>query len=1315
MAELTLLEERMKRQGILKSSGEGIRVDENIRLIDQDTGVNADGKTMRVSGIDAPETSHLDPSTLQMSSFDIGGETATLLGARAMESQGFDTPVYTGKKGFFGRDLGDYVNKEGAAYSKHLLSTGASGLSKYANRDDVETVAIGGLERAQRAATNTTTDWDKQVANHHKHMRNGGFSMKPLAVDEATFAQAPEFYSGVSNRRYDRNEKNETKSWQISEAFSVGKNSGWLGASTAAGMIGEALDVDSLAHFGYSNAEAIKREMEEAPYLRDMTAFDENGDFTLDGISEVTNYLFSNLATSTPVMGVTLLAAMAAPITYGTSLAIPAAIYSGQNYDAQEVKNKSTAVGYALGMTALDFASAKLGGMLLSKFKAKPALASQMATKNGREKVADFVAKSAGVTKEEAKAILKDGVKEAGTKAIVKSKRLLEEMGGWLVATGRVSKAGLKGMTSEGLTESMQEYLAIRAEDNNISPEEMLNRLMNAGFAGGMLGGSFSIVGKGAEALNTRQGVVGLQKTTTDNATQIALDQDINEGTGKLLTEAQLTRVSNLSVKQGKGGTDKTANQTLGTQGSAEMDGPAKSKMDKATHTIPGLVRGQIKHLLDKHQDGRFMNIIGSLLGANMARGNLSFEEAKRKRAAEYLGIAEFEGLMMSSNSEHNNIRSFSKALYGKQKTIQELFDRANAVNAKTVKSNKKIKDKSKRASTIPLSQVNEKGNLGFSTAELRFLQQVHDKGNRAGPGVNLMNKVVSRNAVYKNQAKFEKLLVDNTNLTAEEAAIAVSTFVKNTDYASPLDVINNSKDDLGFLDTTVQAATQATLEDIPGMESFLDENIFNNVVNNANKFAAQEIEEQYLGKGGIKLAKLLDLAFDNGEITADEKIEIASGLKDYYDQIKGNYKRIDNKMYQSFVNNISFMTMLTALPLAAISSIVEIGYVLFQNNPAPMATALKMAQLSVKEMQANMNEGLTQLSNGRIPMKEYAHRAELRSLGFMLDAQAPAARQGAELSPMQALFGSTFFKMSGLTGLTNLQRSTRIAMAEDAVNHWIDQLDTHKGSANKFEAEARDQLTNLGVDPEYFLDRRRTHRAMLEQGVDPKIARQIFDEEAYVDHLQNAKLRFVDSAIAMPDVGNRPKFYNDSRYKLFTQFQGYISTATAVLLPIMYDNLGGKDKLPKARVQSLQTIASLLALSFLAQSMKDGAKMAFADDESKERKEEYLSEWQKFMRAVYGSGIIGVLERPIDAIVPLYGDRGTFTGNKLSKVFGEVVRSPANTVISEAPGLSYLDSAFKAGESIVTDDPNTARNLLKITPYAAPFKDWFAPYIKEK
>jgi len=130
-----------------------------------------------------------------------------------------------------------------------------------------------------------------------------------------------------------------------------------------------------------------------------------------------------------------------------------------------------------------------------------------------------------------------------------------------------------------------------------------------------------------------------------------------------------------------------------------------------------------------------------------------------------------------------------------------------------------------------------------------------------------------------------------------------------------------------------------------------------------------------------------------------------------------------------------------------------------------------------------------------------------------------------------------------------------------------------------------------------------------------------------------------------------------------------------------------------------------------LAQALKDSAKTAFADDEAKERKEDYLNDWQKFLRGIYGSGAIGVFERPIDFLMPIYGARSTATGNALGKTGIPFVKGIANAVIGEAPGLSYLDSTFKAAHSVATQDENALRNVIKVTPMVAPFKDWWAPY----
>jgi hypothetical protein len=156
---------------------------------------------------------------------------------------------------------------------------------------------------------------------------------------------------------------------------------------------------------------------------------------------------------------------------------------------------------------------------------------------------------------------------------------------------------------------------------------------------------------------------------------------------------------------------------------------------------------------------------------------------------------------------------------------------------------------------------------------------------------------------------------------------------------------------------------------------------------------------------------------------------------------------------------------------------------------------------------------------------------------------------------------------------------------------------------------------------------------------------------------------------------------------------------------------MGGKEKMPVARVNAIATLASLIAISMFAQAMKDSVKMAFADDEAKERKDDYLSSWGKFMRGIYGSGALGVIERPIDFVLPLYGDRPTATGNALEMTGIPFAKSIADNVIAEAPGLSYLDNTMKAGYAVATQDKNALRKTIKVTPMLQPFGDWFTTY----
>ena len=1317
MKELSELDKLMQEQGIAISSGEGITIDseeegKDLRLIDQDTAVTEDGTIIRFSGLGAPEVAHTLSDDFQETYGEVGGETATLLGEKAIREEGFTETELTGEQGYFGRELGDRVNPEGTSYSKFLLSSGAGYLSKYANNDDIMTSAFGDLERHRRKREGKSTEWDTLVDRHNNHVKQGSLRMKPLAASEAIYASAPDLYAGVSIRSKDRTLMNETKDWQLGQAFGSGVDNGLLGAATAIGMVEESFGVTSSENWGYGHADAVKREMAAAPYMRDMEAFDEHGDFTLDGISELTNYTFSNLMASVPIMSVGIAAVLAAPATYGLSLAAPISIYTGTNYDAQENKDKGRALVYAIGMTALDVVGVKLGGA----FTANKALASGLTTKEGRKIAVNKIVEATGQSAKVVGPALRDAMVNTSTRTAKEIKAILDGTASMLVKSGRIGVEGLKGMSSEGITEAMQEYLAIQAENNNITPEEMLNRIMNAGFAGGMLGKTMSVTSAVAGDLSNSQIRAGYEKAKNKETNAVKTrEMDERSFPGEVVdvdrviiatTPKAATVAANTPADPG----DATRGQKLREQGNAQKEGEPVGRINKALGSVPGLIRGQLMDTLDKFQGTEYMSMLGSILGVNNARGGLGFEDQRRSKVASLTGKKSFDGLLTSSKAGFRGTKAFSEKIYNNRARIESIF--------------KKARDSDK----VQVSELLSASNLDLNSTELQFLQDVFDTNNEINGNPEstdtVLTKTVSRHKIYKNQAKMKAILMKSLGITQVEADRAVTLFLQNDQYATPLDLIDPDSRTLqsaldNYLNPDFVESIENTFAQMEGASEFLDNNVFNNIVNNSSRHANRSTHDKYLGQDGDKLANILDLAVLNNEITADEKIDIASKLQDYMDQLSGDYHRIDSKFYRTTINNLGFLTALTALPLAAISSLVEAGFVVFQNNPAPMKTAFILAKSAMPEMIATMNEGLTVLTRGKIPMKDYTHREMLRQGGYLLDSQAPAARQGAEVSPRQAGGLGVFFKASGLTGLTNIQRYARLAMADDTVHHWMNQAMTHEPTngeaSNRYYAEAIEQLGNLGVQPEILINAQKAYRNNINAGVPHEKAVKVLDNPVYLANLDNAKFRFVDMAIAMPAVGNRPAFYSDPRYRLFTQFQGYISTATANLLPIMYNNLGGKEKMPIARVNALATLASLIAISMFAQALKDSVKTAFADDEAKERKDAYLNDWQKFMRGIYGSGVIGVLERPIDFVLPLYGNRPTATGNALGMTGIPFAKEIADNVISEAPALSYMDSAFKATHGVATQDKNALRNVIKITPMMGPFSDWLTTYKGDK
>ena len=134
-----------------------------LNVVDQDTIRDEEG-AVRTADIDAAEVPHLNIRDLTYEGGELMGLLQTEEAKRLIGEEGFDKPVrlqedqwgphwITGTKdktGYYGRDIGDLVNKEGDSYSKTLLTEGLTAPSRYASQEAIDVYNLGVLERAQK-------------------------------------------------------------------------------------------------------------------------------------------------------------------------------------------------------------------------------------------------------------------------------------------------------------------------------------------------------------------------------------------------------------------------------------------------------------------------------------------------------------------------------------------------------------------------------------------------------------------------------------------------------------------------------------------------------------------------------------------------------------------------------------------------------------------------------------------------------------------------------------------------------------------------------------------------------------------------------------------------------------------------------------------------------------------------------------------------------------------------------------------------------------------------------------------------------------
>ena len=126
---------------------------------------------------------------------------------------------------------------------------------------------------------------------------------------------------------------------------------------------------------------------------------------------------------------------------------------------------------------------------------------------------------------------------------------------------------------------------------------------------------------------------------------------------------------------------------------------------------------------------------------------------------------------------------------------------------------------------------------------------------------------------------------------------------------------------------------------------------------------------------------------------------------------------------------------------------------------------------------------------------------------------------------------------------------------------------------------EAEEQLRNYGLN------------------VDEIVQQYLTGEPIPEESLRDFQFNWINDAIVLPQSGSRPLIYQDPRFALFTQFQGFIATFTANQLPKLWGEYVKRGS-PAMKYNAFATMATMILLGFVSQYLKDMIKYEPWDDE---------------------------------------------------------------------------------------------------------------------
>ena len=377
------------------------------------------------------------------------------------------------------------------------------------------------------------------------------------------------------------------------------------------------------------------------------------------------------------------------------------------------------------------------------------------------------------------------------------------------------------------------------------------------------------------------------------------------------------------------------------------------------------------------------------------------------------------------------------------------------------------------------------------------------------------------------------------------------------------------------------------------------------------------------------------------------------------------------------------FVTTITGLPLATVSNFVELGLtskgLTVKQIFGEKGSINSIARSFVDEIKNTANRSYGALSNQPRPhMRGEGGHAIAKKLGFF-DWEVGAAHTTgvSETGRWHQRILDMYFKVILLQQWTNAARAARASIALDYITDKVSIMVAASNAdvTTNESREAEEGLRNLGLDTEFL---KQYHQQFVNDNQtvqpDPEI------KARWERDINDATFNFINDAVALPQSANRPLIFQDPRFALFTQFQGFIATFTANHIPKMYSEMA-KRGTPAMKYNIFATVSTMILLGFVSQHLKDLLKYGETTP--------YFKGTEYLRRGVGASGLLGTGERVIDFVFPMYEKR--YQSN-VEWFFG--------TIASESAGVS---KALRIGDIAldVATGEKPPETIVKITPIA--------------